>query len=256
MVIKNLSPHALIGLSVVLAVAIFSLAILLSANGRHFFNNQKSDISVTGSASKNFTSDLVVWYGEFLKHHMDIKEAYALMKEDKETIREFLITKGIAESDFTFLSIEIDKKYKTKNHFNSEGDLVDRENVFDGYELTQQVSVKSDDVNLIFSVSNEVTELIEKDVYIKSFPPKYYYTKLGELKIEMIQLAAEDGLVRGRTAVEGGDGGLGDLLETSIGVFQILGENSNESFSWGGTLNTDHKNKTAYVNVKQRYVIK
>jgi hypothetical protein len=93
-------------------------------------------------------------------------------------------------------------------------------------------------------------------VYIKSFPPKYYYTKLGELKIEMIQLAAEDGLLRGRTAVEGGDGGLGDLLETSIGVFQILGENSNESFSWGGTLNTDHKNKTAYVNVKQRYEIK
>ena len=247
---KNLSPHALIGMSIVLAVAIFSLAILLSANGRHFFNNQKSDISVTGSASKNFTSDLVVWHGEFLK------EAYALMKEDKEKIREFLTSKGIAESDFTFLSIEIDKKYKTKNHFNSEGDLVDRENVFDGYELTQQVSVKSADVNLIFKVSNEVTELIEKDVYIKSFSPKYYYTKLGELKIEMIHLAAEDGLLRGRTAVEGGDGGLGDLLETSIGVFQILGENSNESFSWGGTLNTDHKNKTAYVNVKQRYEIK
>ena len=57
------------------------------------------------------------------------------------------------------------------------------------------------------------------------------------------------------TAVKGGDASLGDLLETSIGVFQILGTNSSDSFSWGGTLNTSHKHKTAYVNVKQRYEI-
>jgi len=252
---KNLSPQALIGGAVVIAVAIFSLAILLSANGRYFFQNVKSDISVTGSASKDFASDLVVWHGEFKKTHMDIKDAYALIKEDKEVIREFLILKGIQESEFAFMSIKIEKKYKTKNHFNDEGDLVDRESIFDGFELKQQVSVSSSDVDLISRVSNEVTELIEKDVYIRSFAPKYYYTRLGELKIEMIQLAAEDGLMRARTAVEGGDGGLGDLLETSIGVFQILGTNSNDSFSWGGTLNTDNMYKTAYVNVKQKYAI-
>jgi hypothetical protein len=252
---KNFSPQALIGAAVIVAVAIFSLAILLSANGRYFFKNIKSDISVTGSASKDFASDLVVWNGEFKKTHMDIKKAYALMKEDKEVIREFLISKGIAANEFSFMSINIEKKYKTKNHFNSEGDLVDRESIFDGFELKQQVGVNSSNVNLISRVSNEVTELIEKDVYIRSFSPKYYYTRLGELKIEMIQLAAEDGLMRARTAVEGGDGGLGDLLETSIGVFQILGTNSNDSFSWGGTLNTDHMYKTAYVNVKQKYEI-
>jgi len=39
-------------------------------------------------------------------------------------------------------------------------------------------------------------------------------------------------------------------------AFQILGTNSDESFSWGGTLNTSSKLKTAYVNVKQRCAIK
>ena len=38
-------------------------------------------------------------------------------------------------------------------------------------------------------------------------------------------------------------------------ALQILGANSDESFSWGGTLNTSSKLKTAYVNVKQRYAI-
>jgi hypothetical protein len=78
---------------------------------------------------------------------------------------------------------------------------------------------------------------------------------LGTLKIQMIEAASQDGLTRANTAVSGGGGELGDLLETSIGVFQILGTNSDESFSWGGTLNTSSKLKTAFVNVKQRYAI-
>ena len=47
----------------------------------------------------------------------------------------------------------------------------------------------------------------------------------------MIESAAKDGLLRASTAIEGGGGDLGELLETSIGVFQILGKNSNDNFS-------------------------
>ena len=39
-------------------------------------------------------------------------------------------------------------------------------------------------------------------------------------------------------------------------ALQILGTNSDESFSWGVTLNTSSTLKTAYVNVKQRCAIK
>ena len=127
--------------------------------------------------------------------------------------------------------------------------------IFNGFILSQDLEISSQNVDLIERVSNEVTDLIEKNVIISSYPPKYYYTKLGELKIEMIQAAAEDGLLRANTAIEGGGGELGELLETSIGVFQILGKNSNDEFSWGGTLNTLNKEKTAFVNVKQRFEI-
>ena len=77
-----------------------------------------------------------------------------------------------------------------------------------------------------------------------------------DIEIEMIKSAAQDGLLRATTSIEGGGGNLGELLETSIGVFQILGKNSDDDFSWGGTLNTLNKQKTAFVNVKQRYEIK
>ena len=71
-------------------------------------------------------------------------------------------------------------------------------------------------------------------------------------------LGRDGGVGEGGGGVGGGGGGggdLGELLETSIGVFQILGKNSTDNFSWGGTLNTLNKKKTAFVNVKQRYKI-
>jgi hypothetical protein len=247
--------YSVLAAAFIASVVIFSTAVLLSTNGRYFFSSQNSDISVTGSASMDFTSDLVVWEGEFKKHEMDLKEAYGLIKKDKKVIRDFLISKGVSEGDFSFLAIGIQQKFRTENHFNSEGDLVHRESIPDGYELSQRIKINSTEIDLVERISNEVTELIEQDVFISSFSPKYFYTRLGELKIEMIRRAAEDGVLRATTAVEGGRASLGGLLETSIGVFQILGANSNDSFSWGGTLNTHHKHKTAFVNVKQRFEV-
>jgi len=252
---KNNNQFSQLGLYIVLAVAIFSLSIVLSASGRYFFKTSNSEISVTGSASLNFTSDLVVWSGDFTSSNMDLKKAYAQIKNDRDIIENFLIQKGLKKENFNFLSIDIDKKYKQKNYFNNEGVIVDREQIFTGFELTQQLKVSSSDIELIEQISNEITDLIEKNIFLTSYPPKYYYTKLGELKIEMIKLASEDGLLRAKTAIEGANGALGGVLSSNIGVFQILGSNSNDSFSWGGTLNTAHKNKTAYINVKQTYEI-
>lgn len=252
-----MTRHPLIvpSLAAVLAVSILSAAFLVAKNGPHFFSSAASDIAVTGSTSMDFTSDLAVWEGQFTRKAMDLKEVYALMKQDKAVVEKFLEDKGVEKSAYSFLSIDIIPQNKTVNHYNDDGDLVDREQVFNGYRLKRSFKVTSGNIDLVERLANEVTELIEQDVYITSYPPKYYYTRLGELKIQMIEAASQDGHLRAHTAVSGGGGALGDLLETSIGVFQILGTNADESFSWGGTLNTSHKLKTAYVNVKQRYAI-
>jgi len=251
---KNIKAYWIVGGAIVLSVFIAS-SIGIIKSSLYYLVTNKDDINVTGSTSTNFTSDLIVWSASFFKKDMDLKAAYNQIKKDRKTIKEFFISKGVSEKEITFKSIDINKEYKYKNRFNNEGDKVDSEKIFNGYLLTQEVELSSSNVDLVEKVSNEVTDLIEKDVIISSHAPKYYYTKLGELKIEMIKLAAQDGLLRATTAVEGGAADLGELLETSIGVFQILGKNSNDKFSWGGTLNTLNKEKTAYVNVKQRYEI-
>ena len=251
---KKIKAYWVIGGALVISVFIVSSFGLLK-NSFYYLFTTKDDISVTGSTSMDFTSDLIVWRASFSKKDTDLKTAYKKIKEDRSSINDFLLSKGVVNNDIIFKSIDLKKEYKYKSKYNVDGDKVDSEKIFSGYILTQELEISSNEVDLIEKISNEVTDLIEKNVFITSYQPRYYYTKLGELKIEMIKSAAQDGLLRATTAIEGGGGDLGELLETSIGVFQILGKNSNDEFSWGGTLNTLHKEKSAFVNVKQRFEI-
>ena len=89
----------------------------------------------------DFTPDLAVWQGQITRKAMDLKEVYALMKQDKEVVEAFLERKGIGRDAYAFLSIDILPQNKTVNHYNNEGDLVDREQVFNGYRLNRGFKV-------------------------------------------------------------------------------------------------------------------
>ena len=256
---KNSKSFKIIAIAVVIAVLINSLFQILETGLPYFFKDLKvkSDISVTGYHEQEFTSDLIVWEASFSTNDMNKQRAFSAIKEDRKIIKRFLTDKGIKESEITF------KATWDRANFRYEDRLIEGTNertneisIFTGYTLGQTLIVESNNVNLVEEACNEITDLIEQDIDITSGSPKYYYTKLGNKKIATIEAASKDGLLRAKTSVEGGEGKLGELQETSIGIFQILGKNSDDDISWGGTFNTSHKEKTISVSVKQRYSIK
>jgi uncharacterized protein len=200
-------------------------------------------ISVTGLASKDFTSDLIVWGGSFTAESVSTKEAYAQIKKDAEVIKKYLISKGLKEKEIVFSAVRIDSDYE---YINKNGTSV-RE--FKGYVLTQNLTVESKEVNKVENISREVSELIEMGVDFYSSAPDYYYTKLSELKIEMLSLATADARTRAETIATNAKGSLGSLRRADMGIFQITGQNSSEDFTYGGVFNTSSKEKTASVTV-------
>ena len=54
----------------------------------------------------------------------------------------------------------------------------------------------------------------------------------------MISKATEDARLRAEKIAEFSGGKLGKLESARMGIFQITGQNSKESYSWGGTFNT------------------
>jgi hypothetical protein len=61
------------------------------------------------------------------------------------------------------------------------------------------LTVDSRDIDKIEKVSREVTELIETGIEFNSSPPSYYYTKLSELKVDLLAKASADARQRAET---------------------------------------------------------
>ena len=125
--------------------------------------------------------------------------------------------------------------------------------MFTGYALKQTVQIESGEVDKIEELSRQVTELINQGIEFTSNAPEYYYTKLAALKIEMIAEATQDAHARAKKIAENADAKVGRLKNASMGVFQIVAQNSNEDYSWGGAFNTSSKRKTASITVKLDY---
>jgi len=144
-------------------------------------------------------------------------------------------------------------------HENTEPKYIDGKLVgydFVGYSMTQTVEVKSSEVEKIEKVSREITELLNQGVQVYSNPPRYFYTKLEDLKIEMISKATENAHLRAKTIATNAGAELGKLTYSKMGIFQITGQYSEEDHSWGGAFNTGSKEKTASITMKLNYSVK
>ncbi|MCF6308800.1 MAG: SIMPL domain-containing protein [Flavobacteriaceae bacterium] len=234
---------------------IFSIAIIVSSAflGKAYVDRNKMEgkIQITGLGKTDFTSDLIVWEGKFEAENIDLKQAYLTLEKDKELIKQYLTGKGISLSNLIFSAVET--KRKTKINYAENGNYIGEE--FSGYQLAQSIHIESKEVIKVENISREITELLNKGIQLYSESPRYYYTKLADLKIEMISKATQDARVRAEKIAEFSGGKLGELESAKMGIFQITGQNSKEDYSWGGTFNTSSKEKTASITMKLVYKV-
>lgn len=235
---------------------IFGIAIIIAAAllGNAFKNRNKTDgnISVTGLGKADFTSDLIVWEGSFSTINSSLKQAYTNLENDKKIITSYLNTKGVDIDEIVFNAVTTTER--KKQNYSDAGKYLGEK--FIGYLLSQSIKIESTNVTQIEKISREITELLNKGVQFYSQPPRYYYTKLADLKIEMISKATEDARIRAERIAKHSGSSLDELISANMGIFQITGQNSNENYSWGGTFNTSSKKKTASITMKLNYNIK
>jgi hypothetical protein len=207
-------------------------------------------INVVGMSQRDFTSDLIVWKGSFTRKAGTMTEAYAEIKKDADAVRAYLASKGVKEDEVVFSSVSIDKQYRTVYDKDGNGTQV-----FDGFALTEALTINSKRVDDIEKVSREVTDLIDQGVEFYSQDPEYYYTGLAALKVEMLAAATQDATTRAENIATNAHAQVGSLRDANMGTFQITAQNSSEDYSWGGTFNTSSKQKTASITVKLDFAI-
>lgn len=231
--------------------ALAAIVVTVIATQTYKHRNRQSDaINVTGLGSKDFKSDLIVWSASFSVTDMELKSASSTLDSQREIVRKYLESKGLNAKELVFSSVNIEK---LNNSWTDEKGSYHTE--FKGYNLSQSVEVESKDVEKVEQIAREVTELITQGVEISSFPPAYYYTKLAELKIEMVAAATDDATTRAKKIAEKAGSSLGKLHNAQMGVFQIVAQNSNDDYGWGGSFDTSSKMKTANITMKLSFGI-
>ncbi|MBM7853935.1 hypothetical protein JOC37_000300 [Desulfohalotomaculum tongense] len=231
----------------VIAAAILSAALVICAfvlaKPLENYAKSKSSITVTGSAKKQIKSDLVVWRGSFYREAEQLDVAYKDLKADLETVKAYLVDKGIPEKDIVVSSINTSPQY-IYNKYGNTGEI-------SGYRLSQEIEVESKDVDKLTAIARESTELIEQGILFESYPPEYFYTKLNDLKIDMLAEATKDAKKRAEKMAESTGSKIGHLRSARMGVFQITPVHSNEVSSLGINDTTSlMKEITAVANVE------
>jgi hypothetical protein len=233
----------------IIAVAVITGCIVLAGSYKYKFRSSET-IVVTGLAEKDFASDEVVWKGVFNRTGSDLKTAYSELKEDEKEIRAYVKSKGIPDSNIVFSSVDVRKNFRQQIDASGR----DMGSIFTGYTLTGGVTVDSRNILLVENISREVTELLQKGIEFNSGKPSYYYSKLNELKIDLLAKAAEDAKLRAETIAKSSGIVLGKLKKATMGVFQITGKNNNEDYSFGGSFNTSSRQKTASITLRVEYL--
>jgi hypothetical protein len=154
-----------------------------------------------------------------------------------------LIGKGIPENQITTSSISTTTLKKRDGEGNETSEIT-------GYTLRQQVEVRSPDVDKISQIAREATELINQGILLESMPPQYLYTKLGDLKIEMLGEAAKDAKVRAERIAASTGNSIGTVRSARMGVMQITAADSTEVSDAGiSDTSSIEKDVTAVVNI-------
>jgi hypothetical protein len=228
--------------AVVLAVG---LVVATTIGGWFFVKGKRGDqtITVTGSARKRITSDLVVWRSAISFQAPTLSEAYRSLAEAVPRVKAYMVSKGIAENQITVSSISS----QTLHGRSSDG--VETSEIT-GYSLRQELSVRSTEVEKIGQIAREATELINQGILLESMAPEYLYTKLGDLKIEMLAEAAKDAKRRAEQIAQSTDSSIGTVRTARMGVLQITAADSTDvSDSGMNDTSSLEKDITAVVNI-------
>lgn len=213
--------------AVALAVAIVMSTSISAGTWRDVRKPQvRHNIRVTGSAKKRITSDLIQWEAVIEGRAPDRTAAYKTLREGSDKAVAFLKAQGIKDEEIqpqatTFQEL-FDKVVEDKVLPGTTVPIHSETMVSKGFLTRESIVVSSTDVARVEKASREITSLLEQGVSVNSNSPAYFYTRLGELKLEMLAAAAKDARARAENILgSAGNTSIGKLVVADMGIINI-----------------------------------
>ena len=234
---EKLKEYQLTLLAIILSIGLI-IAIAIGTK-----TMSQKGIYMTGSAEEIVTSDSATWNIILKTKKASISEAYKTLQSQIPVIKAFLIENGIEENNIELEPSSYWTSYKRDIHGNTTDEI-------SAYNYSQNIKVKSQDVQKIKNLSIDIQKLTEKGIDLTSDNPNYHYSKLADLKVQLLEKASIDAKQRANATLKINGNRTGRILSVKTGVIQITTpESTNVSDMGIYDESSIEKKVTAVVNV-------
>lgn len=205
------------------AAAILALGLVLAGHGvgRGLARFRAADrfVNVKGLAEREALADVALWPLRFSATNDDLAVAQGRIQRGKEAILAFLQRHGIDASQVELQNLEVTDILA--NPYRGSGPIESR------FIIRQTLMVRSNAPETVEAAAQAVGELVEAGVVLTSeggptLGPTYIFTKLNDLKPEMIKEATANARRAAEQFASDWGSRLGAIRTANQGTFVIL----------------------------------
>jgi hypothetical protein len=233
----------LIFFGLILGLSLIAAAFVVAAS---LLEIRKLDniVAVSGSARQAVTADSARWTSNFSRTATvdQLKDGYAKMKADEKAVSNFLLTQGF-EGKFEISPVFMSEIWKNDGNAPKE------------YNLTQNIEIKSDDVNKMKELAKNGDKLAEQGIIFSANSVEYYYSKLPEVRISLLPEAIKDAKKRAEAIALSSGKQVEAVKSVSMGVVQVMPVGAVEISDYG-SYDTSGIEKEVMVTVKASFGLK
>ncbi len=198
-----------------------SLGFFLSQAAIDFKSFERS-VKVKGLSEREFPADVVIWPIQFIEADNQLQTLYDSLESSSEKIRQFLLKSGVDAEEITVSAPIITDKLANQ-YGNQQAKF--------RYSAIQTVTVYSKKVNHIRSLMNKLADLGKQGIAFTAGDyqnqVEYLFTRLNEVKPEMIQEATTKAREVAFKFAEDSSSQLGKIKKASQGRFSIMPRDQN-----------------------------
>lgn len=247
--IKELFKNNIVAFGLVISVAWVASSFVL-ANGLSTINSHNA-ISVTGTAERIVKSDAAKW--QFVLTKQATAKEYAFvskqLRDSASVASQYFMTHGINEKEITLLPLTQTVICQSQNQVMYDGSGRQQCSGAFTYSLSQPMIIESEDVDRVHDLSlNAPSDLGLLNVSVQTISVDFLYTKLSEIRVELLLLASKNAKERALAIAKSTGNSIGSVKDASQGVFQVTQKNSTEVSDYGSyDTSTIEKKITAIV---------
>lgn len=170
---------------------------------------------VKGLAERRVTADRAHWNISFSvagTKQSDIPALYKKSENHQDKIIEILKSNGLDDSEISLDVID----YRYNEYRDENQKVVDQRHV-----LTGNINIETSKVNQISEIRTKVNKLIAEGININNPSPAYYFTKLNEIKPEMLRDATKNARIAANEFAENAGATVGGIRNARQGNFFV-----------------------------------